>query len=96
MYLVARLVDDCLPERELSATARTARSISARGWLANVALPTPVRVSLIRLADTTGGDLSEISAALTTAIAAVDHHLDPASRSELGRLERAFTGHPGA
>ena len=89
-YLVARLVDDCLPEKELPADARAERSAGARGWLANVALPTAVRASLIRLADATGGDLSEIGTALTNAKSAIDSYLDASSRAELGRLERAF------
>ena len=89
-YLVARLVDDCLPDKELPAAARIERSAGAKGWLASVALPTAVRGSLTRLAEVTGGDVSEISAALTSMIAVIDTYLDAASRSELGRLERAF------
>jgi hypothetical protein len=90
-YLVARLVDDCLPEKELPSAARAARSGGARGWLANVALPTAVRASLIRLTDATGGDLSDIQPALTSTMAVVDAYLDPSSRSELARLERAVS-----
>lgn len=89
-YLVARLVDDCLPEKELAAATRAERSAGARGWLANVALPMAVRASLTRLADATGSDPSEIRAALTSMIAVIDTYLDAASRLELGRLERAF------
>jgi hypothetical protein len=91
MYLVARLVDDCLPGKELAAAARAERSTGARGWLANVALPAAVRASLTRLADLTGGDSSEISAALNHTITTVDQFLDAPSRSELARLERGFT-----
>jgi uncharacterized membrane protein len=89
-YLVARLVDDCLPERELPAVARAERAAGARGWLASVALPTAVRASLTRLADATGADRSEISPALTSMMAVIDSYLDAPSRSELARLERAF------
>jgi hypothetical protein len=89
-YLVARLVDDCLPEKELPADSRAERSIGARGWLANVALPTAVRASLTRLVDLTGGNSSEISTALKSTIAAVDAFLDAPSRLELARLERAL------
>jgi hypothetical protein len=84
------LVDDCLPDRELPAAARAERSAGARGWLANVALPTAVRASLTRLAEATGGDRTQISAALTSMMAVIDSYLDAASRSELARLERAF------
>jgi hypothetical protein len=88
-YLMARLVDDCLPDKELPAAGRTDRSAAARTWLASVALPAAVRTSLTRLADATGGDSSEIGGALTNMIAAVDAYLDAPSRSELARLERA-------
>lgn len=87
-YLVARLVDDCLPEKQLPAAARMERATCARGWLANVALPTAVRASLARLADETGGDLSKLKPALTSALAIIDGYLDPTSRTELARLER--------
>jgi hypothetical protein len=89
-YLVARLVDDCLPEKELPAAARAERSVGARAWLAHVALPTGVRASLTRLVDLTGGNSSEISAALKSTIATLDAFLDAPSRLELGRLEGAF------
>ena len=89
-YLVARLVDDCLPDRELPAAARVERAAGARGWLANVALPTAVRASLIRLAEATGGDLSKLKPALTSVLAIVDGYLDAASRTELARVERAL------
>lgn len=88
-YLVARLVDDCLPEKELPPAARAERSASARGWLANVALPTAVRASLIRLAEATGGDLSNLDPALASVITIVDSYLDAPSRLELARLEHA-------
>jgi hypothetical protein len=89
-YLVARLVDDCLPEKELPAAARAERSASARGWLANVALPTSTRAALIRVADATGENTSDISAALTSLLVGIDGYLDPPSRIELARLERAL------
>jgi hypothetical protein len=71
--------------------AREERSVDARAWLANVALPAAVRAALSRVAAATGGDPSTIGAALTSAISAVDAYLDAPSRSELARLERAFT-----
>jgi hypothetical protein len=89
-YLVARLVDDCLPEKELPAAARAERSASARGWLASIALPGGARAALTRVADATGGSASEIGATLTSLLAAIDGYLDAPSRIELARLERAF------
>ena len=91
-YLVARLVDDCLPEKELPIGARAERSTGARGWLANVALPTAVRASLTKVIDSTSaqGNYSEIGVALTNMIAVIDSYLDASSRLELARLEREF------
>jgi hypothetical protein len=90
-YLVARLVDDCLPDRQLSATARVERSSAARGWLANVVLPAPVRTALTKLAAATAGDLSDVAPTLAGVIAATTSYLDAAARAELDRLARAFT-----
>lgn len=90
-YLIARLVDDCLPDKALPVPAREARAASARAWLANIALPAGVRAALSRLAAATGGEPAGIGAALASVTSAVDAYLDPASRSELARLERAFT-----
>lgn len=90
-YLIARLVDDCLPDKALPPADRAERAEGARAWLANIALPTAVRAALIRLAAATGGDPAAIGAALTSVISAVDAYLDTASRSELARLERSFT-----
>jgi hypothetical protein len=89
-YLVARLVDDCLPEKELPAAARAERSASARGWLANVALPAGARAALTRVADATGGNASDITGALTSLLNGIDGYLDPPSRIELARLQRAL------
>lgn len=90
-YLIARLVDDCLPDKVLPAAAREERAAGARAWLANIALPAAVRAALGRLAAATGGDPAAIGAALTSVMSAVDAYLDSASRAELARLERAFT-----
>ena len=91
-YLVARLVDDCLPEKELPVEARAERSTGARAWLANVALPTPVRASLTKVIDATSAaeNHGEICSALTSMIAVIDSYMDAASRMELARLEREF------
>lgn len=90
-YLIARLVDDCLPDKALPPAAREERAAGARAWLANMALPAAVRAALSRLAVATGGDPGTIGGALTSVISAVDAYLDSASRAELARLERAFT-----
>src|SRR5213082_3183085 len=75
-YLVARLVDDCLPTRELPLHARAERSSAARNWLSSVALPATVRVPLTRLAEATGAETADIAAALAGAISATSTYLD--------------------
>ncbi|HKW08743.1 MAG TPA: hypothetical protein VJO33_00100 [Gemmatimonadaceae bacterium] len=89
-YLVARLVDDCLPAKELPIDARKARSAAARGWLASAALPAAVRAPIAKLADVTAGEGSEASAALASVIAATGNYLDAPARLELDRLARAL------
>lgn len=89
-YLVARLTDDCLPEKMLPLTARVERSTAAKGWLASIALSAPVRSALTRLAEATAGDLSDVAPVLANAIAATTAFLDVAARTELDRLARAF------
>lgn len=89
-YLLARLVDDCRPARELPQETRAARSSAARNWLANTALPPAVRSPLIRLAEATEGEVSGIAIALGTAIVATTSYLDDAARFELERLAQAI------
>ncbi len=89
-YLVARLVDDCLPQREFATASRVERSAAARGWLGSVALPAGVRAPLTKLTDATAGDLADVTPALANLLTAVDAYLDAAARLELDRLARAF------
>jgi len=89
-FLVARLVDDCLPARELPQEARAARSTAARTWLSNVALPAAVRSPLMRLAEVTSADAPEIAGVLQSVISATSTYLDAAARLELDRLAHAF------
>jgi hypothetical protein len=89
-YLVARLADDCLPEKQLPAAAREERSTAARGWLANIALPAPVRTALTKLAETTAHGISDIGPMLATVIIATSSYLDAPARTELDRLARSF------
>ena len=93
-YLLARLVDDCLPHRDVAAAARAERSAAARGWLGSVALPAPVRAPLTKLADATAGDLANVTQALAAVMSAVDGYLDTASRVELDRLAHSFSDRP--
>jgi hypothetical protein len=89
-YLVARLVDDCLPAKELPIDARKTRSTAARGWLASAALPAAVRTPITKLADVTAGEIAEVAPALASVIAATSNYLDAPARLELDRLARAI------
>ena len=91
VYLVARLVDDCHPSKELPAEVRAERATAARSWISNVALPAPVRGPLTRLIEVSGEAVPDISAALTGAISATSTYLDAPARLELDRLARVFT-----
>ena len=93
-YLVARLVDDCLPTRELPLDARAERSSAARNWLSSVALPATVRVALTRLAEVTGAEAADIAAALASAISATSTYLDAGARLELDRLAQGLARTP--
>lgn len=89
IYLVARLVDDCLPQREFTATSRAERSAAAHAWLGSVALPAALRAPVTKLADATAGDLAHVTAALANVISVADAYLDAPSRRELDRLASA-------
>jgi hypothetical protein len=89
-YLLARLSDDCRKSKELPAATRAGRAAAARSWLANTALPTPVRAPMTRLAEATEGNLADVAAALAGVIGATSPYLDDPSRLELQRLARAI------
>ena len=89
-YLVARLADDCRSVKALAPEMRAARSSAARSWLANTALPAPVRAPLVRLAEATEGEVPELASALAGVITATAPYLDAPARQELDRLARAI------
>jgi len=89
-YLVARLADDCRPSTALPLPTRVARSIAARGWLANTALPAAIRTAVTQLAEATEGELTDVANALAVVTSAAAQYLDDASRLELDRLARAL------
>jgi hypothetical protein len=90
VYLAARLADDTLPERGVSAEARTERAAHAKNWLSSMALTVPVRSSLARLIEATASGPRATAAALPAAIAAATSHLDTGARAELDRLTTAL------
>ena len=76
----------------LPAAVRTARAAGATRWFSSLALPTPLRAPLARLATASAGDsAAELAAALGMVIAAARKHLDDASLAELEGIVRRLT-----
>jgi hypothetical protein len=66
------------------APIRAARAAGASRWFASLALPSPLRAPLTRVAAASARDsASELAEALGTVIAAARKHLDEASLAEL-------------
>jgi hypothetical protein len=87
-FVAARLVADCCdPALELDEEARAARCVGAKGWLGTIAIPSPVRTPVAKLADASSLANPAVMAPLVGSLAkAAESFLDPASRSELDGL----------
>jgi len=87
-FVAARLVNDCCdPVLALDDEARAARCAGAKGWLGTIAIPSPVRTPVAKLAEASANGHPESMAPLVAALAkAADSFLDPAARSELAAL----------
>jgi hypothetical protein len=92
VYLAARLADDTLPERGVSAEARTERASHAKSWLSSMALAAPIRSTLARLIDATATGRAATAAALPPVMAATGNQLDAGARAELDRLTALLAG----
>jgi hypothetical protein len=92
VYLAARLADDTLPERGVSAEARADRAAHAKSWLSSMALPAPIRTALARLIDATATGRGTTAAALPAVITATGSQLDAGARAELERLTASLAG----
>jgi hypothetical protein len=84
--VTARLAHDCLPSRVLPPSVRAARAGCARTWMSSLSLPSPIRVALARLTESTESELQTVSAALRLVISETSTYLDAAARAELERL----------
>ena len=90
-YLVARLADDAVSDRQLPAAARGARAGAAKNWLASVTLPQTVRPALVKLIDRTAADSpSATGAAVRGVISVTASFLNAASRAELADLSESL------
>lgn len=86
VYLAARLADDTLPERGISAEPRAERAAHAKSWLSSIAVPAPVRNAVAKLIDATTDGAAAAAAALPAVATAAGSYLDPGGRAELERL----------
>lgn len=87
-FVAARLVSDCCdPALALDETSRAARCIGAKGWLGTIAIPSPVRTPVAKLAEASATADPALMVPLVTSLArAAESFLDAASRSELDAL----------
>jgi len=87
-FVAARLASDCCdPTLDVDEAARAARCAGAKSWLGTMAIPSPVRTPVAKLAEATAAANPATMAPLVTALArAAESFLDAASRSELDML----------
>lgn len=92
VYLAARLAHDALPARGIPVPVRAERSASAKQWLSTLALPGPVRPTLVRLIEASAGVSAAAAPALRDVMAVTASYLDSASRLELDLLAGTLAG----
>jgi len=87
-FVAARLVSDCSdPALDLDEVSRAARCAGAKGWLGTIAIPSPVRTPVAKLAEASATADPAVMAPLVASLAkAAESFLDAASRSELDVL----------
>jgi len=87
-FVAARLASDCCdPALDLDEQARAARCAGAKLWLGTIAIPSPVRTPVAKLAEATAVANPATMAPLVSALTrAAESFLDAASRSELDQL----------
>jgi hypothetical protein len=87
-FVAARLVSDCCdPALDIDEESRAARCAGAKGWLGTIAIPSPVRTPVAKLAEASANGRPESMAPLVSALAkAADSFLVPGARSELAAL----------
>lgn len=76
----------------LPTSIRAARAAGATRWFSSLALPTPLRAPLARVAAASAGEsATDLAAALGAVITAARKHLDEASLAELDGVVRQLT-----
>lgn len=87
ILMAARLADGSAAPTVLPAGARRVRADAARIWLSALALPAPVRASVLKLIDTSAtDDRHAVAAAVTKVTEVTATYLDRQARLELARL----------
>ena len=87
VLMAARLADGSAAPTVLPAGARRVRADAARIWLSALALPAPVRASVLKLIDTSAtDDRHAVAAAVTKVTEVTATYLDRQARLELARL----------
>jgi hypothetical protein len=91
-FLVGRMVTDLASTHPvLTADQRKVRAQGTRHWLGSATIPSPVRVALMRLVESTSaGDLAGTRTALDSVMTVTANHLDSAARLDLGRLAQTI------
>jgi hypothetical protein len=92
-FVAARLVSDCTdPALDLDEVSRAARCAGAKGWLGTIAIPSPVRTPVAKLAEASATADPAVMAPLVASLTkAAESFLDAASRSELDMLMAKLT-----
>lgn len=92
-FVAARLASDCSdPSLDLDEASRAARCAGTKGWLGTIAIPSPVRTPVAKLAEASATANPAVMAPLVAALAkAAESFLDAASRSELDVLMTRLT-----
>ena len=85
-YMAARLAQDVLSDRGISAITRVGRAAQGRTWLANMALPTSVRPALSKLVDASAGSAANTAEAVRLVMAVTTSFLDKHAQAELDQL----------
>jgi hypothetical protein len=87
-FVAARLASDCCdPALDLDEPSRAARCAGAKLWLGTIAIPSPVRTPVAKLAEATATANPATMAPLVSVLTrAAESFLDAASRSELDQL----------
>lgn len=87
-FVAARLVSDCCDSAlDLDEEMRAARCAGAKAWLGTIAIPSPVRAPIAKLAEASATADAKAMAGLVGSLAkAAESFLDAGSRAELDAL----------